>query len=128
MSGLLDTHAFLWWTMGDSRLSDTARSFIDNEANSIYVSSATAWEIAIKHQLGKLALPERPLDFVPSRIAVDGMESVPITLEHALETHNLPLLHKDPFDRILVAQSRIEQVAIVTNDPMIAQYGVEIIW
>src|ERR1051325_2213842 len=114
--------------MGNSRLSESAKSFIDDETNAIYVSAATAWEIAIKHQLGKLELPESPLQFVPSRMAIDGMEAINISLVHALETQSLPLLHKDPFDRILVAQARLEGMPIVTNDPMSSQYGVDVIW
>jgi PIN domain nuclease of toxin-antitoxin system len=114
--------------MGDPRLSATAIQFIKDESNTVFVSAATAWEIAIKYQLGKLELPESPDRFVPSRIVTNNMEPIAITVEHGLRTNGLPLLHKDPFDRILIAQSLVVPMPIITNDPMIAQYGVDVIW
>ena len=114
--------------MKDPRLSDAAKKFIADSENTILVSAATAWEIAIKHQTGKLVLPDAPDVYVPSRIDANRFWELDITVAHALHIQHLPLIHRDPFDRILIAQSIVEDVPILTADPMIARYGVAVVW
>jgi PIN domain nuclease of toxin-antitoxin system len=125
---LLDTHAFLWWNLGDSRLSKTARRIMADPANTLCLSVASALEIAIKVRLGKLRIPANQASYVQKSAAQDDMEIVPIRLEHAAALQTLPLLHRDPFDRILIVQSQIEKVPILTADPAIRRYAVDAIW
>jgi PIN domain nuclease of toxin-antitoxin system len=125
---LLDTHAFLWWNLADSRLSKTARRIMADRANTLCLSVASAMEIAIKVQLGKLRIPANSASYVRESAAEDDMEIIPIRLEHAAALQTLPLLHRDPFDRILIVQSQIEKLAILTADPAIRNYAVEAIW
>ena len=128
MRVLLDTHAFLWWNTDDPRLSQTARDVIGDGRNELYVSVASAWEIAIKAARGSLLLPEPPEHFVPARLQLHRMLALAIQLRHALHVHDLPMIHRDPFDRLLVAQSRLEDLPILTADPEIARYDVSVIW
>lgn len=128
MRALLDTHAFLWWNMDDRRLSPAARDFIGDGSNELYFSAACAWEIAIKAGRGRLALPEPPEKYVATRLALHRIQALPIQLSHALRVYALPELHRDPFDRLLVAQSQLEGLSILTADENIRQYGVETIW
>lgn len=128
MRALLDTHVFLWWILDDPRLSSRARRVIADGRNELFFSAASGWEIAIKAQLGRITLPEDPERFIPGQLACNGIESLPITLSHALHVHTLPLLHRDPFDRLLVAQAQLEGLPLVTADPHIPQYAVQIIW
>jgi PIN domain nuclease of toxin-antitoxin system len=128
MRALLDTHAFLWWVTDDSQLSSTARSIIIDPNNLLFLSAASAWEIVIKVRLGKLILPEPPESYIPSRLTINRFESLPITIVHALQVTNLPNLHKDPFDRIIIAQSQVEKMPIVTADTQIVQYPIDAIW
>ena len=92
------------------------------------MSAASGWEIAIKAQLGKLQLPDNLERYIADQLPLNGFESLPIQLRHALHVYTLPNLHHDPFDRILVAQSQMEQLPILTLDPQIARYGVDVIW
>lgn len=128
MRVLLDTHAFIWWNDGDERLSSRAKSVIAELNNQVLLSSATAWEIAIKHGRGLLRLPERPDKYVLSRMVAGGMDSLAIDIPHGLRAGELPDIHRDPFDRILVAQAQVEGVPILTSDANIARYDVEVIW
>ena len=118
MRALLDTHAFLWWLSDDERLSEAARATIRDPVNVVLVSAASAWEIAIKSALGRLDLPEPPDSYVPDRIARSGFVELPITAAHALRVAALPLHHRDPFDRLLVAQSNAEGVPLVSTRPV----------
>jgi len=125
---LLDTHALLWWLFDDPKLSSAARSAIVSPANEIMVSAASAWEIATKHRLGRLPeagdVPVRlPYYLRRARFAV-----LAISLEHAQAAGALPGPHKDPFDRMLVAQARIEDLAVATVDRAFRDYGVAVIW
>ena len=125
---LLDTHAFLWWIGDDRKLSRRARSAIGRGSNDCYVSIATAWEIAIKASLGSLSV-EGSLDrFLPDQIAANGFRTMPIDLRHAVRVAALPYHHRDPFDRLLVAQALEEELAIVSADPNFAVYGVKRVW
>ncbi len=128
MKVLLDTHVFLWWITDDRQISDRARGIIEDPDNLLLLSAASAWEIAIKAQTGRLPLPDAPAHFVPQEMAANAVEGLPVSVEHALLVHELPLLHRDPFDRLLVAQSRSENIPILTVDPQISQYGVQTIW
>jgi PIN domain nuclease of toxin-antitoxin system len=120
---LLDTHAFIWWNAQDRRLADAVRDAIRNPGNRIVVSAASVWEIAIKRKTGKLAFRH---DVLPA-IAADGFETIDITPAHADLAGSLPLHHADPFDRILVAQARVEQFVLVTQDRQLLPYGVPLI-
>ena len=128
MKALLDTHAFIWWVTDDSRLSSTARGIIADEGNVLFLSAASAWEIVIKVRLGKLNLPEPPETYIPSRLTMNRFESLPIQMVHALQVVNLPDFHRDPFDRIIIAQSQVEKMPIVTVDTQVTRYPVDVIW
>jgi PIN domain nuclease of toxin-antitoxin system len=125
---VLDTHCFLWWISEKEKLNAEARRIIATGANTVYFSAASAWEIAIKTSIGKLRLPEPPLSFVPAKIAEQGMTPLPIGQIHALLAGALPPFHKDPFDRLLVAQARLEDVPILTADRKLLPYDAEVIW
>jgi PIN domain nuclease of toxin-antitoxin system len=128
MRVLLDTHTFLWWNTDDPRLSPKARELIADGRNEIYLSVASAWEIAIKAARGSLILPEPPEQYVPSRLRLHRMLVLTIQLRHALTVYDLPMIHRDPFDRLLIAQSRAEDLPLLTIDPDITQYGVAVVW
>ena len=128
MRALLDTHAFLWWNLDDPQLSASARAIIGDGQNEIFVSAASAWEIAIKVGKGRLVLPESPERYVANRMAHSRFLALPIQLSHALHVATLPRIHEDPFDRLLVAQGQMEGLPILTADPEIARYPVEILW
>ena len=128
MRALLDTHAFLWWVTDDAQLSDTARSAISEPANVLFLSAASAWEIVIKNRTGRLTLPQRPEQYIPSRLAANRFESLPIQTIHALQVANPPDYHRAPFDRILIAQSQVENLPIITIDNQIIPYPVQVIW
>lgn len=125
---LLDTHALLWWLTDDPRLSSTARNRIRDPQNAVLMSSASGWEIATKHRLGKLELEGWDPMTLPRVLERGRIETLPITLEHALRAGSLPGPHRDPFDRILIAQSSLEDVPIVTRDAVFQAYGVTVIW
>ena len=120
MNLLLDTHAILWWLTGDPRLRPAARASITKEAGHVVVSAASAWEMSIKAATGKL---DPPSEWLGVALA-SGFEPLSITFEHAVEAGGLPRHHADPFDRMLVAQARLEDLVIVTADPRIARYDV----
>lgn len=120
---LLDTHTLLWWLADDPRLADPARSEIADPANDVLVSAASAWEIAIKAALGKLSLP----DDLEEQLAGNSFSPLPILVRHALAVRDLPDHHRDPFDRLLVAQARIEDLTIVTADACIPRYDVSVL-
>ena len=124
MNLLLDTHAFLWAVDDDSRLSSAARSAIIDGRNVVYVSAATAWEIAIKRGIGKLQIPHN--DYL-EELRLHRFTSLSITTEHALAVENLPSHHKDPFDRLLIAQAQVEHLTLITRDQRLSLYGVKII-
>ncbi len=121
MNLLLDTHVFLWWLSDDRKLTAPVRTAIERDNASVYVSAASAWEIAIKTALGKLK--PRDLDVV-AELEGGGFLALPISARHAQEAGRLPRHHADPFDRMLVAQARVEGLALVTYDPALANYDV----
>jgi PIN domain nuclease of toxin-antitoxin system len=125
---LLDTNAFLWFAIGSSRLSSAARTAIEDSDGGIFVSTVTPWELAIKAGAGKLELREPVSEIIRKGMLELNAVELPIRHVHALAVTRLPAHHSDPFDRMLVAQSRVEGVALITSDPRIQRYGVEIIW
>ena len=128
MRAILDTDVFLWWVLDIPRLSLDARSILEDGSNDMLFSAASAYELTIKAESGRLSLPEPPESYVPSRLAANAFESLPIELIHALRAGSLPAIHRDPFDRMLVAQAQIEGLPILTADPAISRYDVETIW
>lgn len=128
MKALLDTHTFLWWITDDPRLSRRARKFIADGRNEIFFSAASGWEIAIKARRNRLRLPDTPEGFVAEQLTVNGFQSLPILLSHAVNVYDLPEHHRDPFVRLLIVQSRLEGLPLITADRDIAKYGVEMIW
>jgi PIN domain nuclease of toxin-antitoxin system len=125
---LLDTHAFLWWLAGNLRLSETARRAIEDDADTIFVSAASAWEITTKHRIGKLAQAGAVALDVTATIAGQGFEELVITVDDAARAGQLPGLHRDPFDRMLIAQALARNLAIVSVDRMFDGYGVHRLW
>jgi PIN domain nuclease of toxin-antitoxin system len=126
MRVLLDTHAFLWWVIDDPKLTRVARRTIARSA--CVVSIASCWEMAIKVSRGSLDLPE-PVDaFVQRHVAENGFALLDIALEHASAVAGLPFHHRDPFDRLLVAQAAAEQLPIVSADSVFSEYGVKRVW
>lgn len=115
---LLDTHAFLWWCADDARLGAVERHAIRDSANEVLLSAVSVWEMAIKQGLGRLRLPEAP----SAAVARLGIGRLAVAFEHAEATASLPRLHRDPFDRLLVAQARLESLTLVTQDPAIRSY------
>ncbi len=128
MKALLDTHTFLWWNLDDPQLSDTVREFISDGRNEIFLSAASAWEIAIKYGNGRLELPEPPQQYIAQRLTRHRFSSLPIQLSHAAQVYRLPDIHNDPFDRLLVIQSQLEGLPLLTADLQIARYDVNVIW
>lgn len=128
MRVLLDTHTFLWWVLDAPKLSAECRRILDDGANDVLLSAVSGYELAYKVNQGRLTLPETPDVYVRSRLVANGFEALSIELDHALRAASLPLIHRDPFDRLLVAQAQLEELPIVTADPAIAQYDVEVIW
>jgi PIN domain nuclease of toxin-antitoxin system len=125
---LLDTHVFLWWNEADPRLSRRVRQLLADPENSLYLSVASAWEMTLKVQSGKLGLPAATAVYIPARLNHYGMEALPVTLEHVLAASTLPAYHRDPFDRMLVAQGQVERLPIVTHDAQVRKYAVETVW
>jgi PIN domain nuclease of toxin-antitoxin system len=128
MKYLLDTHTFIWMESNPERLSSIAASIIRDLNNTLILSLATVWEIQIKTQIGKLKLQYPLPQVVQNQLQNNQMEVLPVTLPHAFELDNLPLYHRDPFDRLLIAQARVENVAILGDDPVFTQYDVQTLW
>jgi PIN domain nuclease of toxin-antitoxin system len=125
---LMDTHALLWWLAGDERLSMRAREAIASRDNTVHVSAASAWEVATKHRLGKLpGAGPLAVDFA-GEVRAQGFTPHEITLEHGQDAGALPGPHRDPFDRMLIAQARTERMALVSNEEAFDAYGVVRIW
>jgi PIN domain nuclease of toxin-antitoxin system len=128
MRYLLDTHTFLWWIVDSDLLSERVRDIMSDGANTLYLSAASGWEIVIKADLGRLQLPDEPGIVIPEQMSLNTMVALPIQMSHALHVHSLPKHHRDPFDRMLVAQSQVEELPILTSDPQIAKYEVDVVW
>lgn len=120
MQYLLDTHAFLWWFTSPEKIESKARKIIRNKSNHIYLSTASFWEMAIKKSLGRLTLPHNLIEAV----AAEGFKMLPILPEEALGVADLPLLHADPFDRLLIMQAKLHDLIIITSDTKMSEYPV----
>ncbi|MBS0558801.1 MAG: type II toxin-antitoxin system VapC family toxin [Proteobacteria bacterium] len=125
---LLDTHAFLWWLAGDAALSDPARAAIGDTANDVLVSAATAWEITTKHRIGKLPGVAAIVADLGAAVAAQGFATVPISFRHGQAAGALPGTHRDPFDRMLMAQAMMENLVLVSNEQAFDAYGVRRLW
>ncbi len=128
MNLLLDAHAFLWWMVADSRLSESAHELIEDAGNRIFLSTAAAWEIVTKHRLGRLpeaaaVIPDFAASLVDAKI-----DPLPVALDHAILAGSYATRHRDPFDRIIAAQAQIENMAIVTTDRAFRQFPVRTLW
>lgn len=128
MQLLLDTQALLWWLTADAALSAQARKAIADGGNNIYVSAASAWEIATKHRLGKLSRAVIIAADVEGAIKGQGFVSLPITVQHGQAAGSLPGSHRDPFDRMLIAQALLEKLVLVTNEKVFESYGISRLW
>ena len=128
MKALLDTHAFLWWICGDPSISSTARQFIMDSENEIFLSTATVWEIAIKAHKGRIILPDALDKMVENAQAYYRFSILPVYVSHACQVFGLPDHHNDPFDRLLIAQCQVENMALLSADQNISQYDVRVIW
>lgn len=128
MNLLLDTQALLWFVLDDSRLSETARESIVAADGIVYVSSASLWEVAIKISLGKYALPMPFAAFWDDQLLANDFTLLPISVAHTARVAELPYHHRDPFDRLIIAQSLVEMIPVVSSDELFADYGVERIW
>jgi PIN domain nuclease of toxin-antitoxin system len=125
---LLDTHALLWWLDGDRRLPVRVRRIIGDDANEIFVSAASVWEITTKARLGKLPGAADVADDVPRVVAGQGFLPLPVSLRHAQRAGRMPHPHRDPFDRMLAAQAELENLTIATNDPQIGALAIRSLW
>lgn len=128
MRVLLDTHALLWWFTNDERLSPKARETIADEGTIILVSAASAWEIATKHRLGKLAEAEDAVSRFDELVAADGFQHLPITHFHCIRAGQYAVEHRDPFDRMLAAQSELEGVPLISIDPAFKLFKISLMW
>ncbi len=128
MKFLLDTCTFLWIITDDPELSSRARDFFVDPAHEIYLSVISVWEISVKVGLGRLSLPASPERFVPDQRERHGIATLSLEEEAVLHLHRLPLLHKDPFDRMLVCQAIQHELTLLTPDPLISQYAVRTNW
>lgn len=128
MKLLLDTHALLWWWTNDPKLSTQAAQAISNENNQVLVSASSAWEIATKTRLGKLDIGERALARFADLAQADGFEHLPITWQHSVKAGGLSLEHRDPFDRMLAAQSLLEDATLITKDPAFVVFDTRVLW
>ena len=125
---LLDTHTLLWWLAGDKHLSSAARKIIADESAVVFVSAVSAWEIATKVRLGRLEDPHGIGESLPAHVAAQAFEALPISLEHGRRAGRLPGPHRDPFDRMLVAQAQAEDLALVSNEEVFDAYRINRIW
>jgi PIN domain nuclease of toxin-antitoxin system len=128
MRVLLDTCTFLWLIGSPGELSPAARAAIVDPANEVWLSAASAWEIAVKWAQGRLSLPAPPAQFVPAQRIAHGVDVLAIDEESALRVARLPALHRDPFDRMLVSQAVVHGLVVVSPDPLIEQYAVKTLW
>ncbi len=128
MNIVFDTHALVWWWQEPDRIPATARDAINDEANDLFVSAVSLWEITNKHRIGKWPEAAAVLDRFDDSLVQSGFIGLPIGLDHARLAGSLPGEHKDPFDRMLAAQCRVENMSIVTADPQMRQFGLSILW
>ena len=128
MNLLLDTHAYLWFIGGSNRLSDVARSAIEDAGNQKFISAASLWEITIKHRLGKLQLKTDLRKVLTDHVVENGFELLPLAVDHFLELNKLPMHHRDPFDRLLIAQAVAKKLTVCSVDTVFSKYDVDLLW
>ncbi|NCD35306.1 MAG: type II toxin-antitoxin system VapC family toxin [Spartobacteria bacterium] len=128
MNILLDTHAYLWFLAGDDSLSAKARGAIESSDNTKFVSIASLWEITIKYRLGKLELEEDLRDVIAEYVSKNGFNLLPIEIEHLLVLNQLPMHHRDPFDRILISQCIADGMACISVDGAFKEYSLNVVW
>ena len=128
MKLLLDTHTFIWWDSDPTKLSPQALGLCQDRANVVLLSVVSVWEMQIKRQLGKLQLRLPLADMIASQQQTNQIAILPINLSHVLALESLPAHHKDPFDRLLIAQARDEEAILVNSDPVFARYQIEVLW
>jgi PIN domain nuclease of toxin-antitoxin system len=124
---LIDTQCWLWMQSEPGRFRESTRQLLLDPASTLLLSAASSWEIAIKYALGKLPLPVSPAEYVPTRMRLSGTTGLPVEHVHALHVATLPPHHRDPFDRLLVAQAQLESVPILTADAALADYAVTLL-
>lgn len=125
---LLDTHTFLWWVTDDPQLSATARAAIADDGNPVLVSAASAWEMATKHRLGKLGSASEAVDRYAELILADGFEHLAIDHRHARKAGSYTQPHRDPFDRMLAAQSELDRLTLLTRDAAFEAFDIDVLW
>ena len=128
MKFIADTHAFLWFITDSERLSPKAKTFLEASESDRVLSAASIWEIAIKTSLGKLSFKKPLEELLPEQIRLNYFQVLDISSEHALRVAGLPMLHRDPFDRMIVAQALVERLPILSNDGALDGYGVRRLW
>jgi PIN domain nuclease of toxin-antitoxin system len=129
MRYLLDTHAFIWIVTGETEyFSKTLMNIIENTENALFLSAASIWEMMIKCSINRLSIPKPEKSFLTEQMAISNITELPVNMEHSFEIINLPLFHKDPFDRILVSQARVENMRIITRDKKMSLYDIDIVW
>ena len=128
MNAIVDTHTFLWMVTDDRRLSDVARRVIEDGANEVFLSAASMWEMVLKAGAGKLHLQGGPARFLEREMRRNHISTLSIQADHILRVTSLPAIHKDPFDRLLIAQAQVENLPLITSDTEIARYPVQVIW
>ena len=128
MRVLLDTCTFLWWMAEPDKLSASVRRLLLDRRNEILLSAASGWEISLKWRLGRLQLRAEPAAFIAEAVSAHALAHLPVSMAHAVRAGDLPLHHKDPFDRMLIAQAEIESVALATPDAAFGRYRVETLW
>ncbi len=128
MKVLFDTHTFIWWDSNPTKLSPFVLSLCNDSTTTILLSVASVWEMQIKLQLNKLTLTMPLADIISSQQQTNGIEVIPVTLAHVLALQNLPTLHKDPFDCLLIAQTNVEDAILLSADAIFAQYPVTVLW
>lgn len=128
MKVLLDTQTWLWMQVSPGRLNSKALALVKDESVDLLLSAASSWEMSIKYALGKLPLPVPPAEYVPDRMRTSGVVGIPVTHRHALQVAQLPPHHRDPFDRVLIAQAQLDGLTVLTADRMFGRYDVPVQW
>ncbi len=128
MRYLLDTGVWLWSVWEPERIARKTRAVMADLHQDVFLSAVTSWEVAIKSAAGKLSLPEPPGSYVPRRMADQGLRPLPVSHQHALAVFSLPAHHRDPFDRLLIAQANLEDMVLITADRIFEQYPVQLLW
>ena len=128
MTFLFDTHSFIWWHNEPKKLSQSVLEVCQNESNILLLSVVSAWEMQIKIQMGKLKLDQPLADVIETQISTNKIKVLPVTLVHVFALQNLPMYHKDPFDRLLMAQAQVEKAVLMSKDAIFTKYPVPLLW